>query len=79
MWQTVTNCTEVDGGIFEHIWQTVTNCTEVDGGIFLTYMTNCKKFVVSVNQICRLNIKLKTKLTVSNSRFFVAIHNALYS
>jgi len=40
----------------------VEKCTEVDGGILGTFIVNCNRFVIYVEQISHLNIKLKLTL-----------------
>jgi hypothetical protein len=51
----IAKCTEVAGGIFEHLLWTLTNLS------------------------VRLEIQIKTQLTVSNFSFFFVIHNAFVS
>jgi hypothetical protein len=51
----------------------VVKCTEFYSWEFRKFIVNCNKSVISVQQICGLNIKIK--LTVSNFPFFVTIHN----
>jgi hypothetical protein len=40
----------------------VAKCTEVDCGILGTFIVDCNRFVIYVEQICHLNIKLKLTL-----------------